>query len=80
MGKVVELFCEKSFDPDTIRVMSAAYEMARESLHDRGQPDIVNEIIAKRIIALAAVGQRDVVVLAEKALEALGPDAIRRQG
>ena len=40
-------------------------------LHDRGQPDIVNEVIAERIISLAKKGERDPDKLCEGALVAL---------
>ena len=79
MGKVVELFRETSFDPDTLRIMGAAFECAQAALDDRGQPEIVYEVIAKRIIAMASDGERDVLVLAERALEALGPDVLKKQ-
>lgn len=79
MGKVVELFRETSFDPDTLRIVGAAFNCAKAALHDRGQPEIVDEVIAKRIIAMAVDGERDVLVLAEIALEALGPDVLKKQ-
>ena len=60
------------FDHDCIGVMSSAYDLAIRSLHDTGQPDIVNEIIAKKIISLAKTGERDVIVLSDFALNALG--------
>ena len=37
-----------------------------------GQPDIVKEIIAKRIVEIAKTGERDPVQLCERALAALG--------
>ena len=30
--------------------MANAYELTKKKLHDRGQPECVNEIIAKRIM------------------------------
>ena len=39
--------------------MGEAYDMARKELHDRGQPIIVQEVLAGRIIALVKSGQRD---------------------
>jgi hypothetical protein len=41
-------------------------------LHDRGQPQVVQEIIAKRIIDIAMTGERDPDELARRALQALG--------
>ena len=36
-----------------------AYDKVSKSLHDAGQPDIVKEVIARRIISLAKKGERD---------------------
>jgi hypothetical protein len=47
------------------------------SVHDRGQPFIVREVIAKRIIHAAESGERDPIRLRETALVALA--ALRRQ-
>jgi hypothetical protein len=52
--------------------MGEAFERACKSLHDMGQPDIVKEIIAKRIVEVAKTGERDPVQLCERALAALG--------
>jgi hypothetical protein len=41
-------------------------------LHDNGQPVLVQEIVAKRIIQLAARGERDPERLSESALASLG--------
>jgi hypothetical protein len=42
------------------------------SLHDNGQPDLVRQIIAKRIIEVARKGERDPDELCARALRALG--------
>jgi hypothetical protein len=52
--------------------MGEAYDKARKALHDKGQPPVVQEIIAKRIIAIAAKGERNPDELARRALQALG--------
>jgi hypothetical protein len=72
MGETINLFAEAAFDPGEIEVLCAAYEKARVSLHDKGQPPLVNEIIALRIIALAKTGERDPDRLCAGALAALG--------
>jgi hypothetical protein len=61
-----------SFDPQAIQVMGSAYERACRSLQDIGQPDLVKEIIARRIIEVAQAGERDIDRLCERALIALG--------
>jgi hypothetical protein len=52
--------------------MGEAFDMARRSLHDKGQPFVVQEIIAKRIIDIAATGERRPDILAQQALKQLG--------
>ena len=47
------------FDPEAIAAMSEAFEAACAVLEDAGQPEVVREIIAKRIIAAATTGERD---------------------
>ena len=37
-----------------------AFDAARKALHDRGQPTVVYEVMALRIVAAARKGQRDV--------------------
>ena len=54
--------------------MGKAFDKARQMLHDRGQPDIVNEIIARRIIELAEAGEHDPDRLCERALATFGID------
>lgn len=63
---------DNAFDPETTALLSAAYDKAIAALHDRGQPEIVREIIAKRIIALASKGERDPERLCAAALTAIG--------
>jgi Ser/Thr protein kinase RdoA (MazF antagonist) len=46
------------FDPEAIAAMSEAFEAAC-ALQDASQPEVVREIIAKRIIAAATTGERD---------------------
>jgi len=75
MNSIEKLFYEAAFQADVVRVMSDAYSRACKSLHDKGQPAIVNEIIAQRIIALANDGERDPERLSEGALSALGKRA-----
>jgi hypothetical protein len=48
--------------------MTEAHEGALKELHDTGQPQIVLEVIAERIVAAASLGERDPVRLREAAL------------
>ena len=71
MTEVVELFRDRAFDPEGVERLSQAYELASKSLRDR-RPATVNENIARRIIGLAARGERDPRHLADRALKDLG--------
>jgi len=75
MVQVVELFRAAGFDTQTIVLLLEAYEKARKSLHDTGQP-VVTEIIFQRIIALAKQGERAPDKLCADALSALGNKAV----
>jgi len=60
------------FSAEQLTVMAQAYEAVRQKLHDRGQPAVVNEVVAHRIIELP---QRETLTarqLAERALAPLG--------
>lgn len=66
------LFRAAASEPAVFMVMDDAFRRACRSLHDTGQPEIVQEILAKRIIDFAKAGERDPRELCEKALKALG--------
>jgi hypothetical protein len=61
-----------SFDDEATRVMGQAFDAARKALHSSGQPQIVYETIAARIIAAAQKGERDPVRLCNAGLAGLG--------
>jgi hypothetical protein len=70
MTTVVDLF-QNAFDPETVKTLCEAYDKACKRLHDTGQPYLVSEVIAQRIIATAKRGERDPERLCEVALKAL---------
>jgi hypothetical protein len=59
------------FDPETIRVMGVAFEMARASTKLLDHPDITEAAVAKQIIALASAGERRADELCDRALAVL---------
>lgn len=59
------------FDDRTTKVLGAAFDAARRELADNGQPTLVHEVLARRIIDLASKGERDPVKLKDAALAAL---------
>lgn len=72
MGTVLPFFLNQGFDPEATTAMGAAFDLACKELHDRGQPDLVREVIAKQIIKGARAGERDPDRLCAAALRALG--------
>jgi hypothetical protein len=60
------------FDDRVTQIMGEAFDSACKELHDTGQPEIVYEVIAKRIIDAAKNGERDPVRLRSAGLMGLG--------
>jgi hypothetical protein len=56
----------QTFDPETIRLLGVAFQMARAAVKRPG--DLTDEMIARTIIELAKAGERNVEVLCEAAL------------
>jgi hypothetical protein len=65
------------FEPEAITVMSEAFEVACKDLDDTGQPKVVLEVIAERIIAAARIGERDPARLRAAALAGLPGEEYR---
>jgi hypothetical protein len=59
------------FDDRVTQLMGEAFDNACRLLHDKGQPAIVYEVIAKRIIDAAKAGERDLVRLRNAGLGSL---------
>ena len=66
------LFSKASSDPRVLEVMDKAYARACKMLHDRGQPSIVQDIIAQRIVEIAKSGERNPDRICERVLKDLG--------
>lgn len=60
------------FDDPATEILAEAFDCACKELHDTGQPTIVYEVIAKRIIDAARKGERDPVRLRNIGLAAFG--------
>lgn len=64
------------FDPETIRVMGIAFEMALVALQrTHGTADPIREAVAQKIIDLAKAGERHPERLCDGALQATQPMA-----
>jgi hypothetical protein len=61
-----------TFSDEEIATMANAYELVKKKLHDRGQPECVNEIIGKRIIDLGKTKTLDSHEIAERVLASFG--------
>jgi hypothetical protein len=66
------------FGDSATRILGEAFDAACKELHDTGQPEIVREVLAKRIIAEALKGQRSVRRLKEAALAGLSQASNRK--
>ena len=83
MSSVVPLFRDGGFDAEATQNLGKAYDIACRSLHPKGRPPVVQEILAKKIIEVAQRGERDPDQLAAIALGIMGPfhrDVSRRFG
>jgi hypothetical protein len=59
MMPIREFLDSHKFDPETRRVLGLAFEITRAALQLEGNNAPANEALAKRIIALALLGERD---------------------
>jgi hypothetical protein len=75
---VIVLFKAASFDDSATRAMGEAFDRACVSLKEFGRSDLVHEIMAKRIIAVAKTGERDPDQLYAEALSAFDPKPAKK--
>src|SRR5262249_37763679 len=66
---------DQSFDPETVRLMGVAFEIALATLRPSNHADPLREGVARNIIELAKAGERDPERLCEGALNDLPPVA-----
>jgi hypothetical protein len=59
------------FDDATVHDIGRAFDLACKQLNDSGQPDVVHEVMIKKIIAAARRGERDVKRLRDAGLTGL---------
>ncbi|MGO9702545.1 MAG: hypothetical protein ACLPX7_25170 [Xanthobacteraceae bacterium] len=79
MGSILSFIARGVFDDATTRIMGEAFDEACKELHDTGQQAVVREAMAKRIVAAARRGERDVTRLRNAALGARRKDRLRRE-
>ncbi len=65
-------FSQASSDPRLIGVMGIAYAKACKMLHDKGQPALVQEVMATRIINVVKGGELDPDRICQRVMAELG--------
>jgi len=80
VDRIVLQITDRCFDDETTATICLAFDKVCRELHDRGQPESVREIIAKRLIAIAGRGERDPDKMCEAALIALGVRRAEQDG
>jgi len=71
LASILPFVAKGVFDDATLRIMGLAFDAACKELHDDGQPPLVQEVMAQRIIAAAHRGERSEARLRDIALIAL---------
>jgi hypothetical protein len=71
MGSILPFLARGVFDDVATKLMGEAFDAARKALHDSGQPELVQEVMARRIIAAARKGEHKLTKLRDAALVAL---------
>ncbi len=69
---VYRMIRETVFEPEAIERMTATYEHALKMLQLTDHDDPITGLVARKIIELAEVGERDPNRLCNRAIEALG--------
>ena len=67
------------FRPEDIRVLVAAYEGTLQALGLKDRSDPITELVAKKIFEIGQTGVRDPAQISQRAIEELGPDAVKPQ-
>jgi hypothetical protein len=74
MASILQFFNATTvFDDQTARILGEAFDAACTDMPDMGQPDVVREIVARRIIDAAIKGERDPI-----RLHVIGASALAR--
>jgi hypothetical protein len=66
------LLANSELEPDAIENLNLAFKQALRSLHLVDRDDPVTEIVARKIIEIAATGVHDAAEIAEIAVKQLG--------
>ncbi len=69
---IYRLLQNSGFDPESVTIMTTAYEAARERLGLVDRSDPLTELLARRIIDIARTGVRDPASLCDQVLQSIG--------
>jgi hypothetical protein len=69
---IYRLIANGSFGPAEIQVMTAAYEAALLDLSLVDRDDPITEIVATAIVNVTSMGERDPLIIKNRALNAIG--------
>jgi hypothetical protein len=68
---IYRLLQKSAFDPEDIKRMGEAYELALEQLELKDRDDQLTESIAKLIVEIAQTGEKDANMICARALSLL---------
>ena len=71
MASILRFIPRGVFDDGVMKAMGEAFDAACKALRDTGQPDVVQEVMAQRIVVAVRNGERDAKRLRDVALAAL---------
>ena len=69
---IYRLIANGTFEPEEIEAMAAAYEGALSDLGLSDRDDPITELVARSILTITSLGERDSIRIKERALHALG--------
>jgi hypothetical protein len=69
---IYQLAKDQAFDPDDTERLAAAYEAALKLLHLKDRADPVCDLVARKIIAVYHLGERDPARMCARAIKELG--------
>ena len=75
---IVRLLKGRAFDPESVQVIVAAYEEARQALGLVDPSDPLTETVARKILEVAEAGERDPNVIRQRAMDNLGSIIVSR--
>jgi hypothetical protein len=69
---IYRLIANGTFGPEEIEAMTAAYEAALLDLGLVDRNDPITEIVARAIVSVTSMGERDPAIIKDRALNAIG--------